>query len=182
MPAYLDDIVAKYGQFVEIGQKRFKTTFENSLKSLDEMLSSKEFIANAEVRYSRKGRKISMQVYIKKHTNRVRNIEKGSEAERIFQELFGGIKPNAIKTVHTNRFIDNIFDGISREIKSGNIKNSKAFQTQFQKDIDIVRRKLGSVKSVEWHILGEIDEKAIDWAIEYAKKYKLEKSVKFVLY
>lgn len=170
-------------KFVGIGNKSFKDLFKKELDAIKVLTNTAEFLKEAEARFAKKPRKIPLQEYIRKHTQRVQNVTKGGKAEELYKKMFGGDKAvKSIKTAYTNRFIDNIKDNIGREIKSGLVKNGKGFQKQFSKDIDIIRRTRAGIDTYEWHCMDGIDEDALLWAFDFAKRNGVEHKIKFIMY
>jgi hypothetical protein len=171
--ASVDDLIKKYGkEFIEKGKVRFRQDFESKLyhigKDADSFSNSMQWKRD----FLSKTRKISEEAYLRLRKMQYINFEKGKIAEQIFEKLYGGIKQTeSIVTAYTKRFIDNVANNTAKEIKSGFIKNTKAFQKQVKKDIDILARKLDDdIKEVEWHIMEGIDEKALDFIVDEIKR------------
>lgn len=171
--ASVDDLIKKYGkEFIEKGKVRFRQDFESKLyhigKDADSFSNSMQWKRD----FLSKTHKISEEAYLRLRKMQYINFEKGKIAEQIFEKLYGGIKQTeSIVTAYTKRFIDNVANNTAKEIKSGFIKNTKAFQKQVKKDIDILARKLDDdIKEVEWHIMEDIDEKALDFIVDEIKR------------
>lgn len=123
----------------------------------------------------------SKKLYFQKRQQLYINTEKGKAFEKIFTELNGGIKPNK-GFGKPPRFIDNLKDGIAKELKSGFIKNSKSFKDQVIKDITILRNKTGGVKKIEWHFVNGVDENALKFIYDEAKKSNVLEYINIIIY
>ena len=180
----IDKLVEEYGSIIKKGKLTFRRKFDYELKKIERnanLPSTKRKFKND---FKKKKRKISLEIYLIKRKTLYINVEKGKKAEQLFLKLYKGLKPNtSIKTAFTNRFTDNVLKGVGKEIKSGFIKNTKSFQKQVLKDIDIVKRKLNSnVTSVEWHLLNGIDEEAIEFIITNANDKGVLDLFKIIIY
>jgi hypothetical protein len=182
--------LTKYGKNIKYGDDIFLQTFKAQLKGLNINGKIVKFKKRAQRMFNSKKRTISFVEYERWVTIIIRNKEKGALAERLFLNIFKGIKPSrGEKTLLTWRYIDNILQGIARELKSGKVilgnkgkpeKGLQCFETQFAKDCEIIFRK--EYDLYEWHCLNGIDEKALKWALEYAEKMKILDKIKFVIY
>jgi hypothetical protein len=170
-------------KFVKSGSKAFKYLFRKEFEMIKAFTNTAEFMADAELRFVKKARKFSLQEYVKKHTQRIRNVDKGRKAEELFGKMFGGIKQStAINVNGRRRYVDNILLDVAKEIKSGPIKYNKSFATQFKQDVEIVRKNFKGIEFYEWHCIENIDEDALKWAYNYAKEKGVSEKIKFIIY
>ena len=174
----------KYSENILDGDTQLLKKVENEIKSIDFKDKFSRFESKAEELFNKKAdRKITLDQYIKKVKTLIVNKEKGKRLEELFLKINKGIKPDkAIVTVHTKRFVDNVLKNTGRELKSGYVKNTKAFQKQFEKDVDIVRRELQKIEFYEWHCFGGISDEALEWSMKYLEELNLLSKVKFVIY
>jgi len=180
----VDELIEKYGSIIKKGKPTFRKKFEFELKKIERQADYPSVKSKFIKDYKKKKRKISLEKYLVKRITLHINIEKGKKAEELFLKLFKGFKPkSSIKTAFTNRFIDNIFDGVGREIKSGFIKNTESFKNQVLKDIDIIVNDLSSnINRIEWHFLGGVDDKAIELIIKKAEDKNVLDLFKIIIY
>ncbi len=79
----------------------------------------------------------------------------------------GKIKNSAKKVIQTSdgpRFIDNLLNGVAREIKSGYLALNSDIKKQIIRDLLILKAQIQGIDKIEWHILGGIDDKVIEFA------------------
>lgn len=177
------NLKTKYPGNIKSGLKTVSKTFYKQLESIITKVDAGDY-DNIFIRdHSKFGSTRSIENYISLRRRLMINVQKGKAAEHIFSRLMGGSKhKSSIKTSLTHRYIDNVFEGVGREIKSGFTKNTKSFQKQVMKDIEILKRKASSIDSIEWHLLGGIEEEAVDFIIHTAKEKGVVDLVKIVIY
>lgn len=110
-------------------------------------------------RYQARGGKLSKEQWDKKYDTLMANKAKGADAENKFKSDFGGTKPvEPVKTPYTNRYVDNMKDGVAREVKSGDVKLTDDIKVQIKKDAYLQRFE---DTPVEWHFYGNPDKAVI---------------------
>jgi len=157
--------------FVVKGKKGTKEVISSQYKTIDEYLKSSEYstkLVDNFSKYKAEGGVLSYAKYGEKHKVITKNRMQGNISEETFLLLEKGIKPDcAIKTSAGLRYVDNILDGTARELKSGRIILNKAFKSQVNKDLEIIKFERSiDIERIEWHALNGID----DNALEYIKK------------
>ena len=174
----------KYSDNIIDGDTQLLKKVENEIKSIDFKDKFSRFESKADELFNKKAdRKITLDQYIKKVKTLIVNKEKGKRLEELFLKLNKGIKPDkAAVTVHTKRFVDNVIKNTGRELKSGYVKNTTAFQKQFKKDVDIMFKEIDDITKYEWHCFGGISDDALEWAFDYANKFQVSNKVKFIIY
>jgi hypothetical protein len=178
------ELKEKYVDNIVDGDAQLLKKVEKDLNSIDFQQKFSKFEDKAEELFNKKAdRKISLEQYIKKVKTLIVNKEKGKRLEELFLKLNKGIKPDkATVTVHTKRFVDNVINNTGRELKSGYVKNTEAFQKQFKKDVDIMFKEIDDITKYEWHCFGGISDDALEWALDYANKFQVSNKVKFIIY
>lgn len=102
--------------------------------------------------------KLSKEKWEEKYKTLFKNREKGAITESKFEELMGSDATHLeIQTGNGKRYVDNVLDGVGKEIKSGRVSWS-AYKEQVMKDIEILDRKLGRIGTIEWHCFDGVDE------------------------
>jgi hypothetical protein len=91
-----------------------------------------------------------------KYRTLYKNREIGKLTEEEFQLLEGGV-PKTFKFNGEIRKVDNLIDGVAKEIKSGKLKSSEFIENQLRKDIEILRRQNVPVNKIEWHLFDGAD-------------------------
>jgi len=178
------ELKEKYVDNIVDGDAQLLKKVEKDLNEIDFQQKFSKFEEKAEDLFNKKSdRKLSLDEYIKKVKTLIINKEKGKRLEELFLKLNKGVKPDkATVTAHTKRFVDNVFKNTGRELKSGPVKNTKAFQKQFKKDADIVKRRIDNVSNYEWHCFAGISDEALEWSMEYLEELNLLSKIKFVIY
>ena len=163
---YLDELVS----LMRRGDEEILRQYKNSLKVIDDL----NFDEIGQKVFDRKSRRLSLSRFIEKYDILRKNNLKGAKFEEIFQRLAGGIKPdNAIPIGKSWRFVDNLKDGVARELKSGRIKLTRSIKKQILKDIDIVERNILRINKIEWHTIEGVDDKVLDFILTELKKRRL---------
>ena len=60
------------------------------------------------------------------------------------------------------RKVDNLIDGVAKEIKSGQLKSSDFIENQLRKDIEMLLDNKIPVKRIEWHLFDGADKNMIE--------------------
>lgn len=105
-----------------------------------------------------------------------KNKEKGTITEKTFDDLMGyDDNQFEIQMGNTKRIIDNVKNGVAREVKSGKVTWS-AYKNQVLKDIEIVRQQFQKIKKIEWHCFDEVEPRFIQNVKNELKKAGLKES------
>ena len=109
-----------------------------------------------------------------------KNKEKGAITEKTFEDLMGADAIQLeIQIGKSKRYLDNVKNGIAREIKSGRVTWS-SYKSQVMKDLEIVVAGIKNINKVEWHCFGEVDAKFIQNVKAEVKKAGL-KDTEFII-
>lgn len=182
----IDDIISKYPTgFISKGNSALSLSLKRSMVQIEKQANDPNLIRKFQNAFKRKRRNITEEAYLLRRKTLYVNSHKGTKAEELFLALFGGVKrAKAIRTSITRRYIDNVKDGIGKEVKSGFVKNTKAVRTQIEKDIKIVNEKIATdVIQIEWHFLNGVDDKVLDFVIDYCKEKAIDpRLIKIIIY
>jgi hypothetical protein len=95
-----------------------------------------------------------------KYKTLYKNREIGKLTEKEFQLLESGSPKTFIFNGETRK-VDNLIDGVAKEIKSGQLKSSDFIENQLRKDIQMLQLPGVPVKKIEWHLFEGADANMI---------------------
>lgn len=181
--ANISELIGKYGKLVRKGDESLKVAYKNGYrKFLSEVHTpelSKKFGDDFLKKIPKPKNKLT---YLKRRRTIYLNNKKGTFFEELFQKTYGGIKPKGAMG-KPPRYVDNILDNVAKELKSGYIKNSKSFKEQIKKDIEILLQpQKFEINKYEWHILDGIDDNALKFIQDQAKKNGVLDKIEIIIY
>jgi len=136
-------------------------------------MKTPDFDKKLEDAFGRYKGKLSKEKWEEKYKTLFKNREKGAITENKFEELMGSDATHLeIQTGNGKRYVDNVLDGVGKEIKSGNV-SWNAYKDQVLKDIEIVKAQAKKIKKIEWHCFDEVDNTFIKNVKNEVKKTNL---------
>ena len=146
---------------IEYIGKTVKKAISKKIVEVDNFMLTPEFKQILTTYWNKYKGKLPYDKWEDKFKTLYRNREIGTITEETFNKLMGANAVQLeIQVGNTTRIIDNVLDGVAREVKSGKVTWSK-YKNQVMKDIEIIYQKLGGIKKVEWHCFDEVDPKFI---------------------
>ncbi len=142
-------------------QKLVGKIVDDKTGTIDNYFKSSKYLQDKAAAFSRYRGNKSYAEWEKMYDILTRNRLKGKIAEHTFQAIMKG-EPLTIKFVMNGenkiRYVDNFYQGVLREMKSGPLESSDFVIEQIKKDIWIKQTK---DFDVEWHLLKGGDSKLI---------------------
>ena len=157
--------------------EKIRDAIKKKLEEIEELMRKPDFLKKLEDAFERYKGKLSKEKWEEKYKTLFKNREKGTITESKFEELIGSDATHLeIQTGNGKRYIDNVLDGVGKEIKSGKVSWS-AYKEQVLKDIDIIKNQLSKdVRKIEWHCFDEVDDSFIKNLKDEIKKAGLRES------
>jgi len=157
--------------------EKIKDAIKKKLDDIEKFMKTPDFAKKLEDAFGRYRGKFSKEKWEEKYKTLFKNREKGAITENKFEELMGSDATHLeIQTGNGKRYVDNVLDGVGKEIKSGNVSWS-VYKEQVLKDIDIIKNQLSKdVRKIEWHCFDEVDDSFIKNVKDEIKKAGLKES------
>ncbi|MFZ0597939.1 MAG: fibronectin type III domain-containing protein, partial [Flavobacterium sp.] len=147
----------KYG--VEETGELVRDAIQKKLDEINVFMKTPEFAKKLEDALGRYKGKLTREKWEENYKTLYKNREKGAITESKFNELMGNDATHLeIQTNNGKRYVDNVLNGVGKEIKSGKVTWS-AYKNQVLKDILIIKDQLSDkIDRIEWHCFDGIDE------------------------
>ena len=154
-----------------------KEAVKKKLDKIDEFMKTPDFEKILNDSWNKYKGKLSKEKWEQKYKTLYKNREKGAISEKTFDDLMGfDSNQFEIQIENSKRIIDNVKNGVAREVKSGKV-TWNAYKDQVMKDIRIIKNNLSDkVDKIEWHCFDEVDPKFIQNVKSEMKKAGLKES------
>ena len=150
---------------------------KKKLDKIDEFMKTPDFEKILNDSWNKYKGKLSKEKWEQKYKTLYKNREKGAISEKTFDDLMGfDSNQFEIQIENSKRIIDNVKNGVAREVKSGKV-TWNAYKDQVMKDIHIIKKQLDeNILRIEWHCFDEVDPKFIQNVKSEMKKAGLKES------
>jgi len=156
--------------------EKVKEAIQTKLDDIEEFMKTPDFLKKLDDAFGRYKGKLSRTDWEAKYKTLFKNREKGAITESKFNELLGSDATHLeIQTGSGKRYVDNVLDGVGKEIKSGKVSWS-SYKDQVLKDIEIVQTQAKKIKKIEWHCFDEVDDTFIKNVKDELKKANLSEN------
>ena len=162
---------------IEYIGKTVKKAISKKIVEVDNFMLTPEFKQILTTYWNKYKGKLPYDKWEDKFKTLYRNREIGTITEETFNKLMGSNAVQLeIQVVNSKRVIDNVLNGVAREVKSGKVTCSK-YNDQVMKDIKIIKDNLSDkVDKIEWHCFDEVDPKFIQNVKAEVQKAGLKES------
>ena len=162
---------------IEYIGKTVKKAISKKIVEVDNFMLTPEFKQILTTYWNKYKGKLPYDKWEDKFKTLYRNRAVGTITEETFNKLMGSNAVQLeIQVGNTTRIIDNVLDGVAREVKSGKVTWSK-YNDQVMKDIKIIKDNLSDkVDKIEWHCFDEVDPKFIQNVKAEVQKAGLKES------
>lgn len=152
------------GSVKKTGDK-VKGAIKNKLDEIEKYFDSQEWTDRVKDRFAKYEKRagdlgLSKADWEAKYRTLYKNREIGKLTEKEFQLLENG-SPKTFKFNGEVRKVDNLIDGVAKEIKSGQLKSSEFIENQLRKDIEMLVDSKIPVTKIEWHLFDGADANMI---------------------
>ncbi|SQA94913.1 fibronectin type III domain-containing protein [Capnocytophaga ochracea] len=162
---------------IEYIGKTVKKAISKKIVEVDNFMLTPEFKQILTTYWNKYKGKLPYDKWEDKFKTLYRNREIGTITEETFNKLMGSNAVQLeIQVGNSKRVIDNVLNGVAREVKSGKVTWSK-YNDQVMKDIKIIKDNLSDkVDKIEWHCFDEVDPKFIQNVKAEVQKAGLKES------
>ena len=162
---------------IEYIGKTVKKAISKKIVEVDNFMLTPEFKQILTTYWNKYKGKLPYDKWEDKFKTLYRNREIGTITEETFNKLMGSNAVQLeIQVGNSKRVIDNVLNGVAREVKSGKVTCSK-YNDQVMKDIKIIKDNLSDkVDKIEWHCFDEVDPKFIQNVKAEVQKAGLKES------
>lgn len=117
-----------------------KEAMKKKLDKIDEFMKTPDFEKILNDSWNKYKGKLSKEKWEQKYKTLYKNREKGAISEKTFDDLVGfDSNQFEIQIENSKRIIDNVKNGVAREVKSGKV-TWNAYKDQVMKDIHIIKK------------------------------------------